>query len=63
VKPVVQTKALKLNYHDDISYGCLRITVDRARLQIGFPQVGGCIAQSRTDFVTVDLASYQVVAS
>jgi hypothetical protein len=59
----MQTKAFKLNYYDDISCGCLRITVDKARLRIGFHQVGGSIAQSRADLDTVDLARHQVVAS
>jgi len=61
-KPAVQTRGLQLKHYDDLNYGYLRITVDKARLQIGFHQVGkGTIPQSRVDMVTVDLASHKIV--
>jgi len=60
--PAVQAKGLQLKHYDDLNYGYLRITVDKARLQIGFHQVGkSSIPQSRVDMVTVDLASHRIV--
>jgi hypothetical protein len=63
VKPAVTAKSLTLNHYDDSDYGYLRITVDKTRIQIGFHQVGTKLAQSRADFVTVDLATRQIVAN
>jgi hypothetical protein len=64
VKPVVASKGLTLKHYDDANYGYLRITVDKSTLQIGFHQVGNAsLMQSRTDFVTVDLASHTVVGN
>jgi hypothetical protein len=63
VKPAVTVKKLTLNHYDDMNYGYLRVTVDKSRIQIGFHQVGAKVAQSRVDFVTVDLVSRQIVAN
>jgi hypothetical protein len=63
-KPSITTKGLTLKHYDDQNYGYLRITVDATTLSIGFNQVGkGSIPQSRTDFVTVNLASHTVVGN
>ncbi|HXX16215.1 MAG TPA: metallophosphoesterase [Candidatus Eremiobacteraceae bacterium] len=63
-KPPIPAKSLVLNHYDDVNYGYLRVTVDNARLQVGFHQVGkASIAQSRTDLVVVDLASQTLVAN
>jgi Calcineurin-like phosphoesterase len=57
----VQARGLTLNHYDDLNYGYLRITVDKARLRIGFHQVGkGSLPQSQADMVTVDLASHTI---
>lgn len=62
--PAVQVKDLLLEKYEDHNYGYLRITVDDTLLRIGFHQVGvNSLAQSRFDFVTVDLASHQMVAN
>jgi hypothetical protein len=63
-KPTVTSKGLILKHYDDQNYGYLRITVDAQTLKIGFNQVGkSSIPQSRTDMVTVDLASHTVVGN
>jgi hypothetical protein len=63
-KPVVQSKSLKLKAYDDGSYGYLRITVDKKRMKIGFHEVGKTrLPQSRSDVVTVDLATHKTVAT
>ncbi|MGC2769208.1 MAG: metallophosphoesterase [Candidatus Acidiferrum sp.] len=63
-QPAVQAKSLVLNHYDDTNYGYLRIIVNKSQLQIEFHQVGqASIAQSRTDMVTVDLSSQQIVAN
>jgi hypothetical protein len=64
VRPAVTAKGMILKHYDDTNYGYLRITVDKNSLQIGFHQVGNSsLMQSRTDFVTVDLASRTVVGN
>lgn len=64
INPAVQVKDLLLEKYEDHNYGYLRITVDDKLLRIGFHQVGvNSLAQSRFDFVTVDLASHQMVAN
>jgi hypothetical protein len=63
-KPAVQATGLLLKHFDDSNYGYLRITVDAAKVQIGFHQVGaGTISQSRVDMVTVDLKTHKLVAN
>src|SRR5271156_4720979 len=63
-KPAITSKGLILKHYDDQNYGYLRITVDAYSLKIGFNQVGkNSIPQSRTDLVTVDLASHSVVGN
>ncbi|HEY0702242.1 MAG TPA: metallophosphoesterase [Candidatus Acidoferrales bacterium] len=63
-KPAITSKGLILKHYDDQNYGYLRITVDAQSLKIGFNQVGtSSIPQSRTDLVTVDLASHTVVGN
>ena len=63
-KPAITSKGLILKHYDDQNYGYLRITVDAESLKIGFNQVGkNSIPQSRTDLVTVDLASHSVVGN
>jgi Calcineurin-like phosphoesterase len=63
-KPSITSKGLILKHYDDQNYGYLRITVAPNTLTIGFNQVGkGSIPQSRTDLVTVDLASHTVVGN
>jgi hypothetical protein len=61
--PAVKAQDLQLKHYDDANFGYLRITVDKQRLQIGFQQIGKSLAQSRTDFVTIDLAKHQAVAN
>jgi len=62
--PAVSTKELLLEKYEDHNYGYLRITVDEKLLRIGFHQVGvNSLAQSRFDFVTVELESHQMVAN
>jgi hypothetical protein len=63
-RPAITSKGLVLKHYDDQNYGYLRITVDAESLKIGFNQVGkNSIPQSRTDLVTVDLASHSVVGN
>jgi hypothetical protein len=63
-KPAVQAQSLILNHYDDQNFGYLRIAVDDSTLRIAFHQVGtGSIAQSRADFVSVDLAKRVLVAN
>jgi Calcineurin-like phosphoesterase len=62
-KPVVQAQDLLLKHYDDSNFGYLRVTVDKQKLQIGFQQVGKSLPQSRTDFVTIDLATHQATAN
>jgi len=62
--PAVQVKDLILEKYEDHNYGYLRVTVDKKLLRIGFHQVGvNSLAQSRFDFVTVDIKSHQMVAN
>jgi len=62
--PAVQVRDLILEKYEDHNYGYLRVTVDDKFLRIGFHQVGvNSLAQSRFDFVTVDLNSHQMVAN
>lgn len=62
VKPVVSSQDLILNHYDDKNYGYLRLTVDNNSLQIAFHQVGASsLPQSRTDVVTVNLASHTLL--
>jgi hypothetical protein len=64
VKPAVDAKELLIEKYEDHNYGYLRVTVDDKLLRIGFHQVGvNSLAQSRFDFVTVDLESHQMVAN
>lgn len=61
-QPAVQAKGLVLEHYGDTNFGCLRITVDKSNLQVDFHQVGtSSIAQSRTDTVTVELATRTIV--
>jgi hypothetical protein len=63
-KPAVDARGLLLEKYDDTNYGYLRITVDKELLRIGFYQVGvSSLAQSRSDMVTVDLASHTMVSN
>ena len=59
----IKSQDLKLKHYEDANFGYLRIMVDKQRLQIGFHQVGKSIPQSRTDFVTIDLAKHQATAN
>lgn len=62
--PDMDVSELTLEKYEDHNYGYLRITVDEQFLRIGFHQVGvNSLAQSRFDFVTVDLKSHQLVAN
>jgi len=62
--PAVEVKDLILEKYEDHNYGYLRVTVDDKFLRMGFHQVGvNSLAQSRFDFVTVDLNSHQMVAN
>jgi len=62
--PAVEVKDLILEKYEDHNYGYLRVTVDDKLLRMGFHQVGvNSLAQSRFDFVTVDLDSHQMVAN
>jgi hypothetical protein len=62
--PAVEVKDLILEKYEDHNYGYLRVTVDDKLLRIGFHQVGvNSLAQSRFDFVTVDLNSHQMIAN
>lgn len=62
--PAVDVKDLILEKYEDHNYGYLRVTVDAKFLRIGFHQVGvNSLAQSRFDFVTVDLNTHQMVAN
>jgi len=61
--PAVSAHDLQLKHYDDSNYGYLRITVDAKHLQIGFQQVGKSLAQSRTDFVTIDITKQHAVAN
>jgi hypothetical protein len=62
--PAVPVKDVLLEKYEDHNYGYLRITVDEEFLRIGFHQVGvNSLAQSRFDYVTVDLKSHQMVAN
>jgi len=64
VDPAVEVSDVILEKYEDHNYGYLRLTVDDKLLRIGFYQVGvNSLAQSRFDFVTVDLASHQLVAN
>jgi calcineurin-like phosphoesterase family protein len=63
VKPAVKVQDLVLKHYDDSNFGYLRVTVDKQKLQIGFQQVGKSLPQSRTDFVTIDLAKHSAVAN
>jgi len=62
-KTAVSTQGLTLKHYDDHNYGYLRVAVDKQHLRIGFQQVGKPLMQSRTDFVTVDLATHAVVGN
>lgn len=61
--PAVKARDLRLKHYDDSNFGYLRITVDKQRLQIGFQQIGKSLAQSRTDFVSIDIAKHQAIAN
>jgi hypothetical protein len=62
--PALEVKDLILEKYEDHNYGYLRVTVDDKFLRIGFHQVGvNSLAQSRFDFVTVNLKSHQMVAN
>ena len=61
---MIKAKQLLLEKYNDITYGYLRIHVDKDQLRIGFHQVGvSTLAQSRYDMVTVDLADHIMVAN
>lgn len=63
-RPAVKATDLVLKKYEDHNYGYLRVTADANRLSIGFHQVGvNSLAQSRFDFVTVDLKSHRLVAN
>ncbi|MGH9497056.1 MAG: metallophosphoesterase family protein [Candidatus Sulfotelmatobacter sp.] len=62
--PAVEVKDLILEKYEDHNYGYLRVTVDDKLLRIGFHQVGvNSLAQSRFDFVTVNIETHQMVAN
>lgn len=51
-----------LENYDDANYGCLRIIVDPQQLRIEYhPQSDGSVAKTPDDFVTVDLATRQLI--
>ena len=60
----VPVNDLILEKYEDHNYGYLRITVDDKLLRIGYHQVGvNSLAQSRFDFVTVNLKTHQMVSN
>lgn len=64
VKPAISVQDLILKHYDDQDYGYLRIRVDNKTLAIEFHQIGqSSLFQSRTDMVTIDLASHQVIGN
>jgi hypothetical protein len=61
---VIDSGGLLLERHDSTNYGYLRITVDAEQLRIAFNHVGtGSLQQSRSDMVTVDLATHTMVSN
>ena len=53
---------ITLENYDDQDYGYLRVVVDNKQLRVEYhPASDGASAKTPDDFVTVDLASYQLV--
>jgi hypothetical protein len=60
-KKAVDARGLVLNNYDDVNYGYLRVSADKAKLAIAFHPITKAGPQPAPDVVTVDLASHTVV--
>ncbi len=59
--PAVKTLGLKLDMSNDRNYGCLRVTVDRKKLQIEMHTITTPVSTASVDTVAVDITSHNII--